>query len=209
MVQGVCLVLSRTVRPRVTDRKGNDMTITSRLRSRKVQLGAGAAVLALVGSGLALTSGGSAAADGDDWPSGWPTELATGDRAPAKVTAASDRVIRFTTNQVRNANVDADSDGQFGPGDYFVFEERLRRGGEQVGRDFVRCMLNHRAVMCDGTLVYGPGNIEIAGNILFEERGIHLAVTGGTGEFRDAAGTLTVKPGGTGPADRLIVRLVD
>ncbi len=185
------------------------MAITSRLRSRRVQVAAGAAVLALVGSGLALSSGGSAAADGDEWPSGWPTEYADGDRVVSKrVARPGDRVIQFTDRGVRGANVDADGDGDFGPGDYQVFEGRLRQGGEQVGRELVRCMLNHRAVMCDGTLVHGPGNIEIAGAITFRERGIHIAVTGGTGAHRDAAGTLTVKDA-SGRRQRLIVRLVD
>ena len=186
------------------------MSITNRLRSRRVQVAAGAAVLALVGSGLALSSGGSAAADGDEWPSGWPMEYADGDRVVSKrVARPGDRVIQFILKGVRGTNVDADGDGNFGPGDYFVFEDRLRQGGEQVGRDFVRCMLNHRAIMCDGTVVHGPGNIEITGAVTFEERGIHIAVTGGTGAHRDAAGTLTVKNGPDGPRERMIVRLVD
>lgn len=61
--------------------------------------------------------------------------------------------------------------------------------------------------MCDGTLAHGPGTIEVAGAIPFEQGGIHLAVRG-TGKYRDAAGTLTVR-NAPGAGDRLIVRLVN
>ncbi len=185
------------------------MTITSRLRSRRAQLVAGAAVLALVGSGLALTSGGSAAAGGDDRVRGWPTKFAAGDRVLSKrVARDSDRVIRLRSQEVRSSNVDADGDGDFSSGDYFVFEERLIRHGDQVGRDSIECMYNHRSFMCEGTLIRGPGTLEVAGAIFFRA-GIHLPITGGTGSYRDAAGTLTVKPGGPGPGSLFIIRLVD
>lgn len=171
----------------------------------------GVGVLAASGlvAGLALT--GPAAAGGGDggYDGGWPTELVDGDGATAsRFARPSDQVIRLRAQGVRDTDVDADGDGRFGPGDYFVFEERLFRRGEQVGRDSVRCMLNHRSIMCDGTIVRGPGNIEVAGTIFFRQRGIHLAVTGGTGRYRDAAGTFTVR-GAPGPRDRFIIRLVD
>jgi len=160
---------------------------------------------------LALT-GGAAAADGEresgGWSGGWPLELTGDEQLTARVARATDEVIRLRARTVRDADVDADGNGEFSPGDYFVFEDRLFRGGEQVGRDSVRCMVNHRSIFCDGTVIRGAGNIEVSGALLFEERGIHLAVTGGTGKYRDAAGTFTVK-NAPGRSDRFIIRLVD
>ena len=55
-----------------------------------------------------------------------------------------------------------------------------------------------------------PGNLEVAGTFFFGDPGsIQLAVTGGTGRYRDAAGTFTVRNGGEGPRELFIIRLVD
>jgi len=71
-------------------------------------------------------------------------------------------------------------------------------------------MANHRSIMCDDTLTRGSGNLEVAGTSFFEAGGpFQLAVTGGTSRYRDAAGTFTVRAGGEGPRDLLIIRLVD
>lgn len=187
------------------------MSITRLFSGRRSAAMLGVVALAVGASiaSLALT-GPATAGDSDDYNAGWPTELfEEGNAATDRFNRASDRVISYRTREVRGTGVDADGDGDFSPGDYFVFEERLFRGGEQVGRDSVRCMVNHRSIMCDGTLFTGAGNIEVAGSQFFEGRGFQLAVTGGTGRYRDAAGTLAAKSGGPGPSDRLIVRLVD
>jgi len=183
----------------------------SLIRTRRGQAVLGAASLATIGLVASLALTGPAEADGaDGYDGGWPTELFDdGNAATDRFNRASDRVLSFRTRQVRDSFVDADGSGDFSPGDYAVFEERLFRGGEQVGRDSVRCMFSNRSVMCDGTLFTGAGNIEVAGSQFFEGRGFQLAVTGGTGRYRDAAGTLAAKSGGPGPSQRLIVRLVD
>jgi len=54
-----------------------------------------------------------------------------------------------------------------------------------------------------------PGNLEVAGTFFFGDGPIQLAVTGGTGRYRDAAGTFTVRNGGEGPGNLFIIRLVD
>ena len=179
----------------------------SLITSRRSQAALGVASLATIGLVTSLALTGPAEAEGTaGHDGGWPTELfEAGSPATDRFNRASDRVLVFRTREVRATDVDADGDGEFGPGDYFLFEERLFRGGEQVGRDAVRCMLNHRAIMCDGTLFIGAGNIEVADSGFFESRGFQLGVTGGTGHYRDAAGTLSAKSGGP----RLIVRLVD
>jgi hypothetical protein len=186
-------------------------TLRSRWGSRgaKVVVGVGAlAVTGLVAS-MALT-GPATASDGDGYDGGWPTELVDGDAATTlRAGRPSDQVIRLRARGGRETFVDA-GDGGFSPGDYSVFEERLFRHGEQVGRDSVRCMANHRSIMCDGTLTRGSGNLEVAGTFFFEAGGpIQVAVTGGTGSYRDAAGTMTVRNGGEGPGELFIIRLVD
>jgi len=166
------------------------------------------AVTGLVAS-MALT-GPATAGDSGGYDGGWPTELVDGDAAAAsRAGRPSDQVIRLRARGGRDTGVDV-GDGGFSPGDYFVFEERLFKRGEQVGRDSVRCMVNHRSIMCDGTLTRGSGNIEVAGTFFFGAGGpIQLAVTGGTGRYREAAGTFTVRAGGKGPGNLFIIRLVD
>jgi len=51
--------------------------------------------------------------------------------------------------------------------------------------------------------------IELAGTQFFGDGGFQLAVTGGTGRYRDAAGILTPRGGGPGPGTRLVIRLID
>ena len=186
-------------------------TLRSRWGSRSAKVVVGVVTLAVTGLVASMALTGPATAGGSDgYDGGWPTELVDGDAATAtRAGRPSDQVIRLRARTVRDTGVDVGASG-FSPGDYFVFEERLFKRGEQVGRDSVRCMANHRSFMCDGTLTRGSGNLEVAGTLFLEAGGpIQVAVTGGTGSYRDAAGTMTVRNGGEGPRDLLIIRLVD
>jgi len=189
-------------------------TLRSRWGSRSAKVVVGVVALAVTGlvASMALT-GPATAGDsaGHGYDGGWPTELVDGEAATAtRAARPSDQVIRLRAGGGRETDVDADGDGGFSPGDYFVSEERLFKRGEQVGRDSVRCMVNHRSIMCDSTLTRGSGNLEVAGTFFFGAGlPIQLAVTGGTGRYRDAAGTFTVRAGGKGPGNLFIIRLVD
>jgi len=186
-------------------------TVRSRWGSRSAKVVVGVVALAVTGLVTSMALTGPATAGGSDgYDGGWPTELVDGDAAAAsRAGRPSDQVIRLRSQEVRATGVDA-GDGEFSPGDYFVFEERLFRRGEQVGRDSVLGMINHRSIMFDGTLTSGSGNIEVAGTFFFRDGGpIQLAVTGGTGRYRDAAGTFTVRDGGEGPRALFIIRLVN
>ena len=159
-----------------------------------------AAVVALAAAGvvasLALT--GPAVAEGDDETvRGWPTHILADDATTNRQLSPQGRgdgeTIRLRTREVRGAEVDVDGDGRFERGDYIVFEERLRQGGERVGRDSVECMLIARSFACEGTLrLNGRGSIEVAGSVFFKAQRFVLAVVGGTGQFNDASGKLTV-----------------
>jgi hypothetical protein len=168
-------------------------------KARAAKVSVVATVLAVAAFGLAVSGGNSEAADESSssrWSSGWPT-ASTGSAAPSAraieraAAARGDLVLRAHT--LRGADVDANGDGE-GPGDYFVFEEALRRphSARRVGTDSVRCMLNVRTFMCDGSLrIYRRGKITIQGSFFFE-RDRALSVTGGSGKYRHATGQFRV-----------------
>ncbi len=171
----------------------------------KVLMGVVALAATGVVTSLALT--GPAAAEGGDErpPLGWPTHILADDADPTPRVAAQrgggGETIRLSTRQVRGRFVDANNNGTFNAGDYFIFRERLRQGGEKVGRDAVECMFLPRAFACEGTLrLNGRGSIEVAGTGFANTQRFVLAVTGGTGAFDDASGKLTA-------ARRLVVEL--
>jgi len=95
----------------------------------------------------------------------------------------------------RGHYVDVGKQGE-SAGDYFIFEGRLMRNGEQVGRDFGRCLLGFRTFTCEATAsIEGEGKIVVGGTLFSERRDFRLAITGGTGSFKDARGQLTVEEG--------------
>ncbi|MFD3535404.1 hypothetical protein [Streptomyces sp. NPDC058664] len=95
-------------------------------------------------------------------------------------------------------------------GDSFAFADDLFRtkGGEKVGRDGVTCTVaragNPSDLQCVGTFVLtgGPGG-QIAGQTLLSVNpsdqspaAFDIAVTGGTGDFKDVRGTIRSTPDG-------------
>jgi len=160
---------------------------------------AGVVALAATGVVTSLVLTGPAAAEGGDErpPLGWPTHILADDADLTPRVAAQGggdgETIRLNTRQVRGRFVDVNNNGTFNTGDYLVFRERLRQGGEKVGRDAVECMFLPRAVSCEGTLrLNGRGGIEVAGTGFLNSQRFVLAVVGGTGAFDDASGRLTV-----------------
>lgn len=80
------------------------------------------------------------------------------------------------------------------PGDYFLFEATLknRAGTKTLGRDSGQCTLGARTFICEATAqIFGKGKITVYG-AFFGEFDPRIAITGGTGDFRDAGGTLAV-----------------
>ena len=95
-------------------------------------------------------------------------------------------------------------------GDYFLFESRLMRPstGDVVGVDSGKCMIGIRTFVCDATArINGKGKIVVAGALFSENDGV-IAITGGTGAYREAAGQLFVKDLPNGDT-RLTFVLVD
>jgi hypothetical protein len=86
------------------------------------------------------------------------------------------------------------------PGDTFVIRQQLRSAGRDVGAAIITCTAAFRGEFaCQADIdLTGRGHIEIQG---VTQRGqSELAVTGGTGEFRDAAGQATLV--GAGDVDQ-------
>ena len=108
---------------------------------------------------------------------------------------------------------------RFGPGDYFLFKEKLRnRAGTHVGYDNIICTAHfpftreRSAVLCEGTFTFfGRGGIEkgkisVEGMIVFRE-GIDsfpIPITGGTGHYQNVRGELHVPTQGSNLTFHLI-----
>jgi hypothetical protein len=82
------------------------------------------------------------------------------------------------------------------PGDEVLFRARLRAGGSRIGYAVVVCTLTFsNVIQCDGTAKIGQrGKVTVQG-AFSEMQQVHtsFAVTGGTGNFRNARGTLEVE----------------
>jgi hypothetical protein len=127
---------------------------------------------------------------------------ASASSSPTRSSAGEDKkveVIRVTEVTVQEAFIDVGEEGD-SVGDYFVFSSDLFRHGKKVGTDggtgtFVRvepdAFTVHFAAAAElpkgqittqglGTLTDGPLDFE-------------LAITGGTGRYRTAHGTLSVE----------------
>lgn len=185
-------------------------TVPSAWTRRSSKIAAGVVALAAGGVVASLALTGPAVAEGGKYEGGWPTHFATGSDGSRVARGPDARtVIRLKAREVRAAEADVDGDGRFDPGDYDVFEEKLIHDHQKVGRDAVTCMRIVRTIQCDGSLkLTGQGMLTVAGGIYRTDPGIEIAVTGGTGAFRDAAGTMTVR-GGPRNTSRFIIRLVD
>ena len=165
-------------------------------RSRRIA--ALAAALPLVGAG-ALATGTAQSAEGPgSRPTverGWPVSVQ--DAAPALRAARADarqhggEVLRIVERPRRFAMAGSGEN----PGDAIFFEGRLtnRAGTKTVGRDSIKCTVSIRTFICEGTMqIYGRGKLMVYGALFAAVGKDTVAVVGGTGEFRDVGGGLTV-----------------
>jgi len=161
------------------------------------RIAAGATAMLLVGAvaWTALASGSSGGAARHD--TSWPVAAAPGaaQEAVQEARARGSQTIKVREIQNRGRYIDVGKPGE-SPGDYFIFESRLMRQGEQVGRDSGRCMLGVRTFTCEATAsLAGEGKIVVGGTLFSDRSDFRLAITGGTGAFKDARGVLTVVEG--------------
>jgi len=101
----------------------------------------------------------------------------------------------------RTINENYDDTGKDGPsvGDSFTFTEKLFHRGDRVGRDAGSCKVTRVTKRsfgshCTVTATFrGRGDITVQGAILYkrgERSRPTVAITGGTGDYKDAAGTV-------------------
>jgi allene oxide cyclase-like protein len=139
------------------------------------------------------------------------TSAATSAAAPAR---NADTVLTFDIvfrPQAENY-VDLGSPGP-GIGDLLVFQDRIIRSGRQVGVEGGSCTIT--AILSDGFQTHCVGTVSLPGGeiafqgLVTDKPEKRMAVVGGTGRYRAAAGELTVLELGHDDAGTLTVRFAD
>ena len=110
------------------------------------------------------------------------------------------KVIRLTAITAQDAFLDLGEPGD-SLGDQSVFSEDLFRQGKNVGKSGVVCTIVRlepmvsATVQCVGTADLPKGQITIQGLVTFTNgpSTFQLAITGGTGKYREAHGEVTVE----------------
>jgi hypothetical protein len=108
------------------------------------------------------------------------------------------RVFRVISREVDSAEINL-GPRAFGLGDRFVFTDNLFKRGERVGTDHGECVTTRiqgqsGTFQCLVTAVFRRGQITVQGAVTFSDdtSPFTVAITGGTGKFRDAAGEVVV-----------------
>jgi hypothetical protein len=155
---------------------------------KKFAVGALAALLLASGASLAVAGNGD---DGDD---------------------DDGRTIRLIARSVTDAELDLGETG-FGAGDRFVFSEDLYRDDEKVGESggectIVRIVDEVATANCLASLTLPGGQITVQGLAEFSEENppVTVAITGGSGRYREADGEFTVETI-SDTEDRFTIRL--
>ena len=116
----------------------------------------------------------------------------------------SDRVLAVTRIDVGPKGVS--------PGDEEIIRSRLleRGTGKTIGRSELVCTFvdSGRSRVCRGTYILPKGDLAVSGSLLYRQF-YDLAVTGGTGLYDNARGTLNVTQTGRKPTrNQVVFRLV-
>lgn len=108
-----------------------------------------------------------------------------------------DDTIRVLSTSTEDTYVDNGDAGE-SQGDTFVFTSKLTQRGKTVGHTGVVCTITSEVRLenlCIGTARFDDGQLAVQG--LFGEDDadeFELAITGGTGDWEGASGTLVVEP---------------
>jgi hypothetical protein len=117
--------------------------------------------------------------------------------------ASHSRHLRLTARVGKEAQIDVGAKGE-SVGDYFTFTDRLYDAAQSVGTDAGVCTLadlspRGASVHCVATLSLRDGQLTAQGLTAFgaddpENKPFTVAVTGGTGRYRNAHGEMTITP---------------
>ena len=73
----------------------------------------------------------------------------------------------------------------------FSSREKLTQGSTRIGEDFSRCTSNSKTtVRCSGSYTLSGGTFQIAGTISNDSNTNRLEITGGTGRYKGARGSV-------------------
>jgi hypothetical protein len=103
--------------------------------------------------------------------------------------------VRVLSTNTEEAFVDA-GEPDFSLGDSYVFTSDLTKHGRLVGHTGVVCTvtsLEREEAQCVGTASLDDGQITVQGLLEGEPDVFEIAITGGTGDYEGAEGTLVVK----------------
>jgi hypothetical protein len=116
-------------------------------------------------------------------------------------TAASTRTFSLTEVETSSTFDDLNTPS-FSQGDLFIFTSDLRSGSVSVGSGNAACTVmvaKTQRVQCEETFTLPEGQITTQSAVNFGKPSLALAVTGGTGSYKDVRGVVLVEsiPGTT------------
>jgi hypothetical protein len=117
--------------------------------------------------------------------------------------------VRVLSTTVGEAFIDVGRRGE-SLGDSFVFNARLNRQGKKIGHVGVVCTITsiqREEAQCLGTAKLPRGQVSVQGLVRGEREVFSFPITGGTGAFEAAGGTLVVRPL-SNTRERLTFRIV-
>src|SRR5215216_3724833 len=119
--------------------------------------------------------------------------------AGSKETAGATKTLSFQGKNPSGGLIDIGDQG-LSPGDPVVVTEQLASGGRTVGRVDTICTMTHTPPRARwaATAVLPGGDISTAGILVNPTQPHTEAITGGTGKFKRARGTATIRPGKAG-----------
>jgi hypothetical protein len=171
-----------------------------RVRKRWIVSIAGAAVVALALSGIALAGGASSGAGKvtvGPWGRGLVPSHPSSAAKPSGAKGVSYYIVAVTQ---QSAFIDADDSGSTTPGDYVVFTDALYdHAHQQVGQDHAQCTLNYQAEVCHGTFTLYGSDIAVYGTLTATSEA--LSVSGGTGSYFGESGEADITGGGENTTD--------
>jgi hypothetical protein len=118
----------------------------------------------------------------------------------AGVASASVTTLHLTEKQTFQRYVDKGTKGE-SPGDIRIFGGTVFQKGKKVGRDRIRCVV---AATCTARVWIGGSSL-ISKGFVAKGPSFTAKITGGTGKYAGARGTVDVVGG---PVTRYTVRLV-
>ncbi len=105
---------------------------------------------------------------------------------PLAAAAASPAPIRAIATQTSSTQ----------KGKHQTLTEALRAGGEVIGHDRIACLtLTQASMKCTAVFTLPKGQVKVAGTVHFDKPMSKLAITGGTGAYAGATGTLALRFG--------------